>query len=101
MRVLVVDVGCSSIKLKVWQGRHNSWVPSGQLLRAEEAPRCILSMTADWKYEAVSIGFPGLIIHGKIKESTSNLGKGWVGFDFKKHFHRSVKIINDGAMQAL
>lgn len=101
MRVLVVDVGGSSIKLKVWQRRHNGSFPSGPHLSADAATRCILTMTAGWKYDAVAIGFPGLIIHGKIKESTTNLGTGWVGFDFKKHFHRPVKIINDGAMQAL
>ena len=30
-----------------------------------------------------------------------NLGKGWVGFDFERHFNKPVKIINDAAMQAL
>jgi predicted NBD/HSP70 family sugar kinase len=101
MRVLVVDVGGSSIKLKLWQGRQSSSFPSGRHLSAEEATRCILTLTATWKYDAVSMGFPGLILHGKIKESTANLGNGWGGFDFKKHFRRPVKIINDGAMQAL
>jgi len=30
-----------------------------------------------------------------------NLGRGWVGFDFRKAFGCPVKIINDAAMQAL
>ena len=101
MRVLVVDVGGSSVKLKVWHGRNRARFSSGRGLTAAEAIRRILAMTAGWKYDAVSIGFPGLILHGKIKESTSNLGEGWVGFDFKKHFGKRVKVINDGAMQAL
>ena len=70
-------------------------------MTADEAIRRILAMTGSWDYNAVSIGFPGLITHGTIKESSSNLGKGWVGFNFEKHFRRPVKIINDGAMQAL
>ena len=31
----------------------------------------------------------------------SNLGRGWVGFDFEKAFKRPVQLINDAAMQAL
>ena len=30
-----------------------------------------------------------------------NLGRGWVRFNFKKAFHRPIKIVNDAAMQAL
>ena len=30
-----------------------------------------------------------------------NLGRGWVGFNFKAAFGRPVRIINDAAMQAL
>ena len=30
-----------------------------------------------------------------------NLGKGWVGFNFRRAFGRPVKIINDAAMQAV
>ena len=101
MRVLVVDVGGSNVKMKIWGGRHRARFSSGRRLTAAAAIRRILTMTAGWKYDAVSIGFPGLITHGNIKESTSNLGEGWVGFDFKKHFRKPVKIINDGAMQAL
>ena len=101
MRVLVVDVGGSSVKMKIWRRRNSAWFPSGRSLTAAKATRRILAMTEDWKYDAVSIGFPGLITHGTVKESTSNLGKGWVGFDFKKHLRKPVKIINDGAMQAL
>jgi len=101
MRVLVVDVGGSSVKMKVWRGRNAARFSSGRNLTAVSAIRRILALTARWKYDAVSIGFPGLITHGKIRESTSNLGEGWVGFDFKKHLRKPVKIINDGAMQAL
>jgi polyphosphate glucokinase len=31
----------------------------------------------------------------------NNLGRGWVGFNFKAAFGRRVKLHNDGAMQAL
>src|SRR5262249_18628947 len=57
--------------------------------------------TATWSYEAVSIGYPGPVVHGRILSEPHNLGQGWVGFDFKKAFRRPVRIINDAAMQAL
>ena len=54
-----------------------------------------------WRYDAVSIGFPGMVIHGRPVAEPYNLGKGWVGFDFRAAFGKPVKVINDAAMQAL
>jgi polyphosphate glucokinase len=56
---------------------------------------------ADWKYDVVSIGYPGPIMSGRILIEPWNLGKGWVGFDFQAAFGRPVRLINDAAMQAL
>jgi len=41
------------------------------------------------------------VIHGRPLCDPHNLGRGWVGFDFKKAFGRPVRILNDAAMQAL
>jgi polyphosphate glucokinase len=57
--------------------------------------------TAGWKYDAVSIGYPGPVVHGCPVREPHNLGNGWVGFNFGRAFGRPVKIINDAAMQAL
>jgi len=56
---------------------------------------------ADWKYDAVSIGYPGPVLHNQPVIEPHNLGRGWVGFDFEKAFGRPVKLVNDAAMQAL
>ena len=56
---------------------------------------------AHWSYDVVSIGFPGPVRKGRPAREPWNLGKGWVGFDFKKAFKRPVRLINDAAMQAL
>lgn len=53
------------------------------------------------QYDVVSIGYPGLVVHGRPVLESYNLGPGWVGFDFAAAFKRSVKVINDAAMQAL
>src|SRR5439155_5756152 len=63
--------------------------------------REVRDATADWKYDNVSIGYPGPVVRGRLRLEPWNLGKGWVGFDFRKAFGRPVRIINDAAMQAL
>jgi polyphosphate glucokinase len=63
--------------------------------------KAIRAATAVWKYDAVSIGYPGPVAHGRPVCEPHNLGPGWVGFDFRKAFGRPVKVINDAAMQAL
>jgi polyphosphate glucokinase len=57
--------------------------------------------TEGWKYDAVSIGYPGAVVHGRPIHEPHNLAAGWVGFDFKRAFGKPVKVINDAAMQAL
>ena len=57
--------------------------------------------TAKWKYAAVSIGYPGPVLHGKPVSDPHNLAPGWVGFDFRKAFGRPVKLMNDAALQAI
>jgi predicted NBD/HSP70 family sugar kinase len=58
-------------------------------------------LTADWRYDVVSIGYPGVVVHGRPVAEPHNLGRGWVGFDFRKAFGRPVQVVNDAAMQAL
>jgi predicted NBD/HSP70 family sugar kinase len=58
-------------------------------------------LTADWEYDAVSIGYPGPVLHGRPVLEPHNIGGGWVGFNFRKSFGCQVRIVNDAAMQAL
>jgi predicted NBD/HSP70 family sugar kinase len=61
----------------------------------------VLRLTGDLKYDVVSIGYPGVVVHGKIVTEPFNLGRGWVGFDFRKAFGRPTLLMNDAAMQAI
>ena len=61
----------------------------------------VKTLAGDWKYDVVSIGYPGPVLHERIAAEPHNLGAGWVAFDFRAAFECPVKLINDAAMQAL
>jgi polyphosphate glucokinase len=99
--VLVVDVGGSHIKFRMGpRGRINRFV-SGPDMTAAAMARQLRKLTRDLPYEAVAIGYPGLVLRGRIAAEPFNLGPGWVGYDFEKALGRPVRVINDATMQAL
>ena len=61
----------------------------------------VKALITDWKFDAISMGFPAPVRDGQIQSEPKHLGKGWVGFDFEKALGRPVRILNDAAMQAL
>jgi polyphosphate glucokinase len=61
----------------------------------------IRDLTRDWRYEAVSLGYPGAVDASGPTAEPGNLGRGWVGFDYAKAFGTPVRIVNDAVMQAL
>jgi polyphosphate glucokinase len=99
--VLVVDVGGTSIKLLATGQTERRSFPSGPTLTPGPMVARIKTLASDWRYNAVSIGYPGPVALGRPIAEPHNLGSGWVGFDFAKTFHHPVKIVNDAAMQAL
>jgi polyphosphate glucokinase len=101
VNVLVIDVGGSNVKFAIPRKGRRLRFPSGKALTPRRMVSQIRALTRDWKYDVVSIGFPGAVIHGKPAADPPNLGKGWLCFDFEKAFKKPVKIMNDAAMQAL
>src|ERR1051325_5699243 len=101
MNVLVVDIGGTHVKvLATGQVQKREFV-SGPMLTPRRMVAAVRKMVAGWKYDAVSIGFPGPVLHNRPVAEPWNLGKGWVGFNFAAAFKRPVKVVNDAAMQAL
>jgi len=99
--VLVVDVGGTSVKiLATGQDEHRSFA-SGPTLTPGQMVFGVKKLARDWDYDAVSIGYPGPVLHGRPIAEPYNLGRGWVGFNFAAAFGHPVKVINDAAMQAL
>lgn len=99
--VLAIDVGGTHVKILASGQKTPRKIASGKTMSASKMAAAVLQMAKDWKYDAVSIGYPGPVAGGKPLHEPFNLGKGWVGFDFKKAFGCPVKIVNDAAMQAL
>jgi polyphosphate glucokinase len=101
MKVLVIDIGGTNIKMLASGQDMPRKFPSGKKMTPLEMVHGVQGATKDWEYEAITIGFPGPILCGQPMTEPVNLGPGWMGFDFAAAFHKPVKIINDAAMQAL
>jgi polyphosphate glucokinase len=101
MNVLVVDIGGNSVKVLVTGETDPRKFPSGPNLTPRQMVSGVLKLTEDWKYDAVSIGYPGRVSEGRPVSEPYNLGRGWVKFDYAAAFGRPVKVMNDAAMQAL
>lgn len=101
MKVLVIDVGGTHVKVYVSGQRDPRKFASGPALTAKEMVAGVKKITADLKYDVVSIGYPGPVLRNRPVAEPCNLGRGWVGFDFEKAFRCPVKLVNDAAMQGL
>jgi glucose-6-phosphate isomerase len=101
MNVLTVDVGGTHVKvLATGQDEPRKFV-SGPALAPAQLVRRLKKLAVDWKYDVVSIGYPGPVLHGMPVAEPHNLSSGWVGFDYEKALDCPVKLINDAALQAL
>ena len=93
MKVLVVDVGGTHVKILVSGKRVSRKFASGPTLTAKQMVSGVKKLAGDWQYDAVSIGYPGSVIRQRPSAEPHNLGTGWVGFDFEKAFGRPVKVV--------
>ena len=101
MNVLVIDIGGTHVKvLATSQDAHREF-DSGPSLTPKRMVSKVRKIVADWKYDVVSIGYPGPVLRNRPVSEPWNLGKGWCGFNFEAAFKRPTKVVNDAAMQAL
>jgi predicted NBD/HSP70 family sugar kinase len=101
MNILVIDIGGTNVK--IWTSGEDEKLkfPSGKSLTPELLIEKVHEVTDDWKFDRVSIGYPGDVIHGHPVADPLNLGDGWVDFDYAAAFKCPVRIMNDACMQAL
>ncbi len=99
-KILVIDVGGTHVKLMISPTEKRKF-KSGPQLTPREMVAQIGPLVGDWKFDAISMGFPSPVRDGRILSEPKHLGKGWIGFDFEKAFSKPVRIINDASLQAL
>lgn len=101
MKVLVIDIGGTNVKMLVSGHRKSRRFPSGKYMTPAHMVAEIKTLTKDWEYDCVSIGYPGVVRRNKIITEPHNLSPGWTRFNFRSAFRRPVRVMNDAAMQAL
>jgi hypothetical protein len=99
-KVLVADIGGTSVKLMVSQGETRKF-DSGMKFSPKELASRIKKHSEGWKYDAISIGFPSVVKKGRVKKDPKHLSPGWVDWDFSKSLGKPTRVLNDASMQAL
>ena len=102
MKVLVIDIGGTHIKVASSDNRVPIKIASGPHMTPARMVEGVKAVTAKWAYDAVTIGYPGPVAHERPLMDPHNLGPGWVEYPYQKHFPgKPLKFMNDAAMQAL
>jgi polyphosphate glucokinase len=101
MKVLVIDIGGTNVKVASTDAPVPIKIPSGPEMTAESMCQQVLAATKSWKYDRISVGFPGPVVNHRPIAEPHNLGAGWVDFNYEKAFGKPLRFINDAAMQAL
>ena len=99
--ILAIDIGGNNVKVLATEQNEIRKFPSGPKMTPQQMVAGVEKLAADWKYDVVSIGYPGRVDHNRPVAEPRNLGSGWTRFNFRAAFKRPVKIVNDAAMQAL
>ena len=81
MKVLVVDVGGTHVKILANGQSDRREFLSGPTLTPKRMVAGVKRLAGDWKYDVVSVGYPGVVLKGRVATEPHNLGPGWVGFD--------------------
>ena len=65
MRILVIDIGGTNVKLLASGQKEMRKVPSGPTLTAREMVAKVKSAVRDWPYDVISIGYPGPVVQSR------------------------------------
>lgn len=101
MKVLVLDIGGSNVKLGMTGQEEGTKFASGADFSPGDLLAGLEEHAGGWDFDAVTVGFPAPVIGGRLPREPKNLGTGWVDFDFGKELGKPVKLVNDAAMQAV
>src|SRR5262245_28544220 len=101
MKVLVIDVGGSHVKILATGQKLERRMDSGPKLTARQMVSTVRALAKGWRYDVVSIGYPGPVLRNRPVNEPFNLGKGGVDLDYEAALGGPVRIVNDAAMQAI
>lgn len=101
MRILVIDVGGTHVKILATGQSEKREFDSGPRLTPQRMATEVKRLAQGWRYDVVSMGYPGPVVNHQPVKEPHNLGRGWVRFDYERAFGKRVRILNDAAMQAL
>ena len=59
MKVLVIDIGGTNVKILATGQTESRKFPSGRTLTPRKMVARVKKLAGDWKYDVVSIGYPG------------------------------------------
>jgi polyphosphate glucokinase len=110
-RILCIDIGGTGLKAAVIG-------PDGRFLvervrvktPKHRKPKQIVPLLVDLvkplgKFDHVTIGFPGVVKHGKVHSAPAYGSKDWAGFplaaEMRKRLKKPVKLLNDADVQGL
>jgi polyphosphate glucokinase len=98
---LIIDIGGTHVKFRLSNRRVIEAFDSSPSMTPQKLLRRLQPITRNWRFDRVSLGFPGIVIDGRIVAEPENLGPGWIGFDFQAAFGCPTRLINDAVMQAI
>jgi polyphosphate glucokinase len=101
MPILAIDVGGTHVKVLAEGHKNPIKIDSGPSMTPQIMTGEVLKAASDWKYDRISIGYPGPVENHKPAKDPHNLGPGWVEFPYETAFGKPIRMINDAAMQAL
>jgi polyphosphate glucokinase len=101
MKVLVVDIGGTHVKVRAEGQQASSKFVSGPAMTPQQMVDGVKGLAAGWSFDVMAIGYPGPVLHGRVLADPHNLGPGWVGYDLHAAFGCPLRLVNDAAMQAL
>jgi polyphosphate glucokinase len=112
-KILAVDIGGSGLKAalvdrvgRMLTERVRVPTPARATPQAvvRELAKLVSSLDVDASVIGASVGFPGVVRHGKVL-TAANLGSGWARFDLAKAlaklWKKPVRVVNDADMQGL
>jgi polyphosphate glucokinase len=73
MKILIVDVGGTHVKMRATSHKRRMEIPSDPKMTTRKIVAVVRKIIVGWQYDAVTIGYPGPVLHGRIGGEPHNL----------------------------